>query len=88
MSQHGCNGCTNRWGGLNTAHCGACHKTFSTVAAFDMHRTGSHAKGTRSCLPPAGAGLVLGDRAYRCWVRKAPDYLRSGNLSHEQEAAV
>lgn len=78
---HGCNGCSNRWGGLNTAHCAACHETFTTVTAFDKHRSGSHAKGTRHCLPPEEAGLVLASRDYRCWGWDAGSYPSRRNLS-------
>jgi hypothetical protein len=62
-----CAGCSARWGGLKTAHCVACHATFSVVAAFDKHRTGSHAYGYRHCLDPETVGLVDVGRAYPCW---------------------
>jgi hypothetical protein len=61
-----CARCRARWGGLKTAHCSACHETFTVVAAFDKHRAGSHARG-RYCLDPAAVGLVDAGRAYRCW---------------------
>ena len=64
---HGCTRCTNRWGGLNTAHCAACHETFTGLTAFDAHRTGSHAKSTRHCANPTDVGLVNAGRAYPCW---------------------
>lgn len=64
---HECARCENRWGGLNTAHCGACHETFTTVRAFDMHRAGSHPEGTRHCVSPASVGLVKSGREYPCW---------------------
>ena len=40
------NCCGAEFSGLKTAHCSACHETFTTVAAFDKHRTGSHAPTT------------------------------------------
>ena len=46
-----------------------CHRTFTTVSTFDKHRTGSHAKGTRHCVPPAEVGLVDAGRAYPCWAQ-------------------
>jgi hypothetical protein len=58
---HGCARCTNRWDGLRTAHCSACHETFTTPGVFDKHRRDSN------CLQPHAAGLVLTTRAYRCW---------------------
>ena len=39
---HTCPRCPNHWGGLKTAHCAACHETFTGLTAFDKHRTGSH----------------------------------------------
>lgn len=64
---HGCARCPNRWGGFKTAHCGACHRTFTGLTAFDKHRTGSHTNDTRHCLPPESVGLVNAGRAYPCW---------------------
>lgn len=65
--QHGCARCTARWTGHNTSHCGACHETFTSLSAFDKHRTGSHARSTRACEHPVSVGLVDADRAYACW---------------------
>lgn len=50
----------------NQAHCGAagCHRTFSTVANFDKHRTGDAEH--RHCADPATVGLRLGtDQIWR-----------------------
>jgi len=58
---YGCARCESRWDGLNTAHCCACHQTFTTPGVFDKHRRDG------KCLPPQEAGLVLTRRAYRCW---------------------
>ncbi len=44
-----------------------CHRTFTGITAFDTHRTGSHARRTRGCLPPEVAGLVPATRPYPCW---------------------
>ena len=62
-----CARCPARWGGLKTAHCNACHETFTVVAAFDKHRAGSHTLDDRHCLDPAAVGLVDAGRAYSCW---------------------
>lgn len=62
-----CGRCESRWTGLNAAHCAACHETFTSVSAFDQHRTGSHAKGTRHCLTPTDVGLVPADREWKGW---------------------
>lgn len=63
----GCARCDARWGGYNTAHCGACHITLTGITAFDAHRAGSHAKGQRHCVDPESVGLVDVGRAYPCW---------------------
>ena len=61
------NCCDAWWTGLSTAHCSACHQTFTTVGAFDKHRTGKHADDTRYCLSPDSVGLVDAGRSYPCW---------------------
>lgn len=63
----GCGRCSARWGGLKTAHCMSCHRTFTTAAGFDRHRAGSHVEGARHCVDPACVGLVDAGRAYPCW---------------------
>ena len=63
----GCPRCEARWGGLKTAHCAACHNTFTTVGNFDRHRTGDHSKSTRHCLPPTDVGLIDAGRDDPCW---------------------
>jgi hypothetical protein len=63
----GCARCPARWGGLTTAHCSACHRTFTTDAASQKHRAGSHERGERHCLDPAKVGLVDAGRDYSCW---------------------
>jgi hypothetical protein len=62
-----CPRCSKHWGGLKTAHCTACHETFTVVSTFDKHRTGSHPLSTRTCVDPATVGLVDAGRAYPCW---------------------
>jgi len=41
----GCRGCSVHWTGLAVAHCGACHRTFSSVSTFDRHRAAKYAEG-------------------------------------------
>ena len=41
-----CANCGEEWTGLAVAHCPTCHRTFTTVSAFDKHRTGSHTDDT------------------------------------------
>lgn len=53
----GCGGCDKRWGGLKSAHCAKCHRTFTTVLAFDTHqRTLGRPP---ECKDPSTVGLVL-----------------------------
>ena len=35
------------------SHCVECHLTFTSVEAFDLHRSGSFEHRTRQCLPVA-----------------------------------
>ena len=67
-----CIQCQGWWGELKTAHCTQCHRTFTTPANFDRHRTGSHT-GARTCIPPTEAGLVDAGRAYPCWGQPGRD---------------
>jgi hypothetical protein len=56
--------CGARWAGTSTAHCAAacCHRTFSGVTTFDVHRRDGR------CNDPAGFGMsLLRGRAYDCW---------------------
>lgn len=45
-----CSGCDATWTGLGRAHCSKCHRSFSTVPLFDMHRDqrGEHGR----CIDP------------------------------------
>jgi hypothetical protein len=70
---HHCPRCPARWGGANTSHCAACHRTFTGVQSFDKHRGGSHVK-KRYCVDPetilnqkGERVLELSKRAYPCW---------------------
>lgn len=58
---HACR-CGSRWSGGLTAHCAACHRTFSGIGPFDRHRRDD------GCADPATVGLVLATgRAFECW---------------------
>jgi len=61
---HGCARCPNRWGGVNTSHCGGCHETFTGLSAFEAHRQGDHGNDTRHCVSPTEAGLTMTARGY------------------------
>jgi hypothetical protein len=59
---HACGKCPNRWAGTSTAHCGACHNTFTAVGGFDRHRRNG------ACVPPASVGMVARERpGYVVW---------------------
>jgi hypothetical protein len=36
-----CAACGRRWTGLKACHCSACHVTFTSLTAFDIHRRNS-----------------------------------------------
>jgi hypothetical protein len=70
-----CGTCHSWWTGQLTSHCSGCHRTFTGLTAFDAHRDGNHANGTRHCVDPATltdskgqpAPLVDAGRSYPCW---------------------
>ena len=35
-----CIKCEANWTGMAVCHCAGCHETFSSIGAFDKHRTG------------------------------------------------
>jgi predicted amidophosphoribosyltransferase len=51
-----CGGCSKEWGGLRAAHCSRCHRTFSSVNAFDIHQVWT--KKPFVCNEPAACGMV------------------------------
>ena len=54
-----CPRCAARWSALGVARCSACHRVFSTAAAFDRHRT---ARGDRGgCIEPATIRAARGE---------------------------
>jgi hypothetical protein len=80
---YGCNKCANVWQGHSTAHCGACHETFTTLTVFDMHRKGTYEPDTRHCETPQSVGLVKSNRGYPCWQR--PGAAPVDGLSRRQD---
>lgn len=47
---YSCGGCDNRWRGIRTCHCAACHRSFGSIHLFDQHRRGGQ------CADPAKWG--------------------------------
>lgn len=65
---HHCPRCPVRWSGANTGHCGACHRTFTGVIAFDKHRVRGKCVNPETILNQKGERvLALTSRAYLCW---------------------
>lgn len=69
---HSCGGCGSRWSGYNVSHCSVCHRTFSGVTYFDIHRSGDE------CRDPEVIGLVLKNRTYAFW--GSPDEIAPGTF--------
>lgn len=40
LPTHKCGKCPARWDGAKFCHCDTCHRTFTAVSAFDLHRVG------------------------------------------------
>lgn len=53
--------CGEWWMGIGAAHCGGCHRTFTSVSAFTTHRRKSE------CVNPETLGMVPADRKWRGW---------------------
>lgn len=49
--------CGKSWTGLRREHCPACHETFSSNTAGNLHRRGEFGI-DRRCIDPVEAGLV------------------------------
>lgn len=52
------------WTGAKKEHCPACHETFSSTRAGDLHRRGEFGK-DRHCVDPATVGLTLTEGVWR-----------------------
>lgn len=57
------NCCDGKFSGLSTAHCTACHETFTRPSGFDRHRRGG------KCIDPRTMPEVYerANRPYPCW---------------------
>jgi hypothetical protein len=55
-----CGGCPTTWTGLARCHCSGCHRTFSGVTTFDLHRRPRGWHG--SCVDPATLATATGTR--------------------------
>lgn len=62
--------CSARWTGLSAAHCSACHETFTSVSAFDLHRR--KAVCLSPTLTPADIGMVTAARDWSGWSLPTP----------------
>lgn len=71
-----CGGCEARWRGTAQAHCGACHRSFNSVSAFDQHRRRD------TCLDP----LDVRDRDGYAAMRLIDGVWRGREMPDEQRA--
>jgi hypothetical protein len=60
-----CAGCGQRWYGIDRAHCGTCHRTFTDVEFFDRHRVDD------GCRSPASLDMIKNAKS-GVWERRAP----------------
>jgi len=59
--------CQQWWTGAERSHASCCHRTFSSLSAFDQHRKGGR------CNDPADMGLVAREKPYgTLWGWPAP----------------
>ncbi len=72
--------CGVRWNGLNVAHCGACHETFTSPNGFDAHRR------IGECRLPSECGLEPKNRAGN-YMWGFPDDGRLAARRNEEERA-
>jgi len=60
--------CKSWWTGGERSHASCCHRTFSSLSAFDQHRKGGR------CNDPTTVGLVARQKPYgMLWGWPAPD---------------
>lgn len=75
--------CGQSWGGDRPKHCGSCHRTFSGLETFDIHRDhrGEHGR----CLDPATIRDGNGDRRLfdRDGIWRAPEMSAERRASFE-----
>lgn len=71
-----CRPCGTTWTGLRIAHCGSCHRTFTTVASFDRHRAGTKDRRLKAgeCHDPVEVGQVQNQRGQ--WHKADPESRR------------
>jgi hypothetical protein len=70
-----CGGCPATWTGIGKCHCSGCHRTFSAVSGFDLHRSRRGPHG--SCVDPAtlatGTGAPVLAESNGVWCAPAMD---------------
>lgn len=81
-----CSGCDARWKSVTAAHCGNCHRTFSSVSLFDAHRStaGEHGK----CLDPAKLRDGKGNRTHYWREGHSGLMWRGPELTEEQKEKI
>jgi hypothetical protein len=86
MPTHGA--CGKSWGGLRREHCPACHETFNSQTAGDMHRVGHWDANDRRCLTPnamTARGMVQREGV---WYSKAGSWAPNSPQRAEQGSGV
>jgi hypothetical protein len=70
-----CGGCPATWSGIGKCHCSTCHRTFSALSGFDLHRSRRGPHG--SCVDPAtlltGTGAAVLIERDSVWSAPAMD---------------
>ena len=81
--------CRRKWDRV-APHCGACHQTFGSLHAFDVHRGTKRSKieptgkpSARGCYKPGDVGLALRQGMWRdtgrgAWTRTEPQGVGAG----------
>jgi hypothetical protein len=65
---HTCRGCSNKWTGVNRAHCSVCHITFGGPTKFDEHRRRNKCLTLKLIAAPIEeGGLGLSDNGKGVW---------------------
>lgn len=54
-----CSGCANTWTGALVCHCASCHRTFTGIRAFDIHRTGGICNDPSQVLTKTGEHRLI-----------------------------
>ncbi|MER7517821.1 hypothetical protein [Streptomyces sp. NPDC126499] len=72
--------CGRWWTGTERSHASCCHRTFSSLSAFDAHRKGGR------CNNPTDVGLIARHKPYgELWGWPAPEGGYTALRSHQSD---